>query len=102
MTIADVVDFYERSAVLQAKGGEEPCTGCDKVLEKDEAFSYYEIAGRPRTPHACPRTGCWHRAADGSSGRLPGSWRVMRARHCPVVAGRAGPPEGGQGPGGSA
>ncbi len=54
MTIADVVDFYERSAVLEAKGGEEPCTGCDKVLEKDEAFSYYEIAGRPRTPRALP------------------------------------------------
>ena len=54
MTIADVLDFYERRDALEASGGEEPCTGCDKVLEPEEPYSLYVLAGRPRTPRAFP------------------------------------------------
>jgi hypothetical protein len=54
MTIADVLDFYQRRDAFDATGGEEPCTGCDKVLEAGEPFSIYDIAGRERTPRAFP------------------------------------------------
>jgi hypothetical protein len=54
MTIADVYDFYTRRDAAEATGTEEPCTGCDKQLEPGEAYSNYDVAGRPRTPRAFP------------------------------------------------
>jgi hypothetical protein len=54
MTVADVRDFYERQDAFKARGGEGPCAGCGKVLEAEEPFSLYAVAGRPRTPRAFP------------------------------------------------
>jgi hypothetical protein len=54
MTIADVYDFYVRRDVGEALGTEDPCTGCDKKLQSGEAYSNYDIAGKPRTPRAVP------------------------------------------------
>ncbi len=54
MTIADVVEFYQRRDVQEATGDEEPCHGCDKQLEADEPYSNYDLKNALRTPKAFP------------------------------------------------
>ena len=56
MTIADVVEFYQRRDAIQAEGTEAPCTGCDAKLKPGDWYSNYDIAGKPRTPRAFPAT----------------------------------------------
>ncbi len=53
MTILDVREFYTRRDALEAKGGEEPCTGCDKPFEAGQPYSIYSISA-PRAPRAFP------------------------------------------------
>jgi hypothetical protein len=53
VTILDVRDFYQRRDALQAVGGEEPCTGCDKVFEPGDDYSTY-VLNEPRAPRAFP------------------------------------------------
>jgi hypothetical protein len=55
VTIADVVEFYVRRDAVQAVGSEEPCTGCDKQLAKDDWLSHYDIADKPH-PRSLPAT----------------------------------------------
>jgi hypothetical protein len=56
MTIADVREFYRRRDALEASGGEEPCTGCDKVLEPGEGYSPYDLMDPVRAPRDLPAT----------------------------------------------
>jgi hypothetical protein len=56
VTISDVTDFYKRTDAFKARGGEGPCAGCHKVLEPEEPFSVYDLAGKERTPRAFPPT----------------------------------------------
>ena len=53
MTILDVRDFYQRRDALEATGGEQPCTGCDKAFEAGQPYSTYVLT-EPRAPRAFP------------------------------------------------
>jgi hypothetical protein len=56
VTISDVTDFYQRTDAFKARGGEGPCAGCHKILEPEEPFSTYDLAGKERTPRAFPQS----------------------------------------------
>ena len=72
MTIGDVYDFYVRRDVGEALGTEDPCTGCDTKLQPGEAYSNYDVAGKPRTPRAFPHTSsCVKNAPTWSSPGAP-------------------------------
>jgi hypothetical protein len=47
MTIGQVNAFYQRSDVATATGAEEPCTGCDRKLDKKEDYSIYALRVSP-------------------------------------------------------
>lgn len=55
MTILDVRDFYQRQDALEAKGGEEPCTGCDVVFEPGQPYSTYVLT-EPRVSLKFPQS----------------------------------------------
>jgi hypothetical protein len=54
MNITDVREFYQRTDAFKARGGEGPCAGCGKMLEPEQPFSVYDLAGKERTPRAYP------------------------------------------------
>jgi hypothetical protein len=41
VTFAEIIRFYERSDVLEARGDVGPCAGCDKSFDVGEQFSMY-------------------------------------------------------------
>jgi hypothetical protein len=43
MTMAEILTFYERADVLEARGDVGPCAGCAKSFELGEQFSIYML-----------------------------------------------------------
>ncbi len=43
MTATEILQFYERADVLEARGDVGPCAGCNKTFEIGEQFSMYML-----------------------------------------------------------
>jgi hypothetical protein len=43
VTFAEIVLFYERADVLEARGDVGPCAGCGKSFDVGEQFSMYTL-----------------------------------------------------------